>query len=291
VSAIVPVEQRSTAWHAHRALHANASEAATVMDASPWEPDTWYKLWQLKTGRAPRHGAAPFLRRGADMEAGARAAYERFTGNTMQPMVLHKDGWLSASLDGISFHGDVLVEIKCPTGGRESDTWQQALAGTIPVHYHWQLQHQLYVSGVPLAHFWVFDGEQGLLVEAGPQVDDQDRLLKVWREFWWHIEQDTPPALTERDTLVREDAEWIAAAAAYKAAKDALQRAQASMAASRKALIDLACHPRVAGGGVAVTRFWQDGRINYASIPELQEIELDNYRGPKTEQVRVTAED
>ncbi len=96
--------------------------------------------------------------------------------------------------------------------------------------------------------------------------------------------------MTERDTLVREDAEWISAAKAYRAAKEVLHQAQASAAAARKALVDLAHHPRVAGGGVAVTKFWQDGRIDYASIPELKGVELDSYRGPKTQQVRITTE-
>jgi predicted phage-related endonuclease len=68
------LEQGSTAWHQHRALHANASEAAAVMGVSPWEPDTWFKLWQLKTGRVQRPSAAPHVRRGADMEAKSASA-------------------------------------------------------------------------------------------------------------------------------------------------------------------------------------------------------------------------
>ena len=63
MSAVVELAQGSAAWHKHRALHANASEAATVMGVSPWEPDTWYKLWQLKTGRIKQAAAAPHLQR------------------------------------------------------------------------------------------------------------------------------------------------------------------------------------------------------------------------------------
>ncbi len=290
MTSAVRLEQGSNAWHKHRALHANASEAATVMKVSPWEPDTWFKLWQLKTGRMVRTGAAPCLRRGADMEARARAAYEKLTGNIMQPMVLQKDGWLSASLDGISFNGDLILEIKCPPSGEASHTWQQAQAGSIPEHYYWQLQHQLHVSDVPTAHFWVFDGEKGLLIEKLPNVDDQDRLINTWRDFWQYIETDTPPELTDKDILLRDDAEWTSAANAYLAAKEELRRAQESADAARQALIALADHTRVAGAGLTVTRYWQDGRINYAAILELKGVHLDRYRAPRTQQVRITTE-
>ncbi len=38
----------------------------------------------------------------------------------MQPMVLQKNGWLSASLDGISFNGDLILEIECLPIGQDS---------------------------------------------------------------------------------------------------------------------------------------------------------------------------
>jgi hypothetical protein len=37
----------------------------------------------------------------------------------MQPMVLIKDRWLSASLHGISFNGDLILEIECLPIGQE----------------------------------------------------------------------------------------------------------------------------------------------------------------------------
>jgi putative phage-type endonuclease len=288
MSAPVQLEQGSHAWHRHRAVHANASEAATVMGVSPWEPDTWFKLWQLKTGRMVRPGLTPYQRRGAEMEARARAAYERLTGNIMQPMVVSKGGWLSASLDGISFNGDLILEIKCPSGGEASYTWRQAQSGSIPEHYYWQLQHQLHVSAAPVSHFWVFDGDKGLLIERSSNADDQHRLVHTWRDFWMHIETDTPPELSAKDTLTREDTQWAAAARAYKLAKEDLRLAQASAEAARKALIGLTDHPRVTGAGVTVTRYWQDGHVNYAAVPELKGVQLDQYRAPKSQQVKIT---
>ena len=61
--------------------------------------------------------------RGTELEPAARAAYERLTGLTMQPLVM-VDGEYPASLDGLTLAGDRLVEIKCPLKGRESTLWQ-----------------------------------------------------------------------------------------------------------------------------------------------------------------------
>ncbi len=281
-------DQGSQDWHAHRSAHANASEAPVVMDVSPWEPDTWFKLWQAKTGRIGRPATSMAMQHGIDMEGAARTAYEKYTGNIMQPMVMGKNDWLSASLDGISFHGDLLLEIKCPVNGEDSRSWQQARAGEIPLHYYWQIQHQLYVSDACAAHLWMFDGTDGFLAEVLPELDNQQKLLHAWRDFWTYIATDSPPPLTDKDTLTRADDVWATAATAYRSAKDELKRAEVKAEQARTRLIGLASHPKVAGAGVTVTKYWQQGRINYGAIPELKEIDIDRYRSPAIEQIRIT---
>ena len=77
---------------------------------------TPYQLWLLKTGRAePTVNAA--MRNGTALEPLARHAYEVETGNVMQPLVL-QDGLYSASLDGMTLEGDLIVEIKVPYKGQ-----------------------------------------------------------------------------------------------------------------------------------------------------------------------------
>lgn len=48
-------------------------------------------------------------------------------------------------------------------------------------------------------------------------------------------------------------------------------------------LVGLARHAKEHGGGVAVTRLWKRGTINYTRIPELDGIDLQ-YRGPAREE-------
>jgi putative phage-type endonuclease len=100
MSAILKLDQGSTAWFNYRLTMRNASESAAVMGISPWI--TPYQLWLIKTGRLVQE-ANVAMQRGTELEPTARAAYESKTGNVMQPLVL-QDGDYSASLDGMTFN-------------------------------------------------------------------------------------------------------------------------------------------------------------------------------------------
>jgi len=122
---IVELTQGSPEWHAYRYSRRNASESAAVLGLSPWM--TRYQLWLLKTSRSGTkvtHAMQP----GTDMEPLARAAYEARIGFVMQPLVLEA-GDYSASLDGMTLDGDLVLEIKCPLRGTRSDLWLDVEAG------------------------------------------------------------------------------------------------------------------------------------------------------------------
>ena len=208
MSAVLKLVQGSAAWHEHRAHFRNASETAAVMGISPWQ--TPYQLWQVRTGRLTV-ATTPAMAHGTAMEPKARAAYENRTGLVMQPLVL-TEGDYSASLDGITLEGDRIVEIKCPFKGRVSELWKTAQSGTVPEHYRVQIQHQLMVSGAAIADLFVFDGDEGLLVEVGRDEVTLEAIRAAWDGFQQYLDTDTPPPLTDRDTVTRTDAAWKLAA-------------------------------------------------------------------------------
>ena len=49
--------------------------------------------------------------------------------------------------------------------------------------------------------------------------------------------------------------------------------------AAKQKLVALAAHNSESGCGVAVTRFWKAGSVDYKKAPELQAIDLERYRG------------
>ena len=285
MSKIIQLVQGSTEWLDYRLKMRNASETAAMLGVSPWMSP--YQLWLLKTGRTATKTTAA-MQHGTDMEPAARAAYEAQTGNVMQPLVL-QDGAYSASLDGMDLDGGLIVEIKCPYKGQSSVLWNEAMVGEVPAHYELQVQHQLMVSGAALAHLWVFDGTQGLLLPIERHEGAMDRIRTGWDLFQQFVESDTPVPLTDADTVLREDTAWTAAAQAFSEAKRATDAADAALAKARDGLVALAQHPREQGSGVSVTRYWKAGSVDYKKVPALKGVDLGLYRGKAREEVRVTA--
>lgn len=283
---IVQLQQGSPEWLAYRRAKRNASESAAVMGASPWM--TSYQLWLVKTGRQET-AVTQAMQRGTDLEPLARAAYEEQTGLIMQPLVLEA-GDYSASLDGMTLEGDLVLEIKCPMRGTRSDLWQEALQGEVPLHYRIQVQHQLMVSGAQTAHLWVFDGTHGVLATIERDEALMEAIRVAWYEFQPHLDADTPPALSEADTLVRTDHAWQEAARRYVEFKRQADMVAEQLEQARQAMVTLAEHPKESGAGVTVSRYWKQGSVDYKRIPALQGLDLGPYRGKARQEVRLSVE-
>ncbi len=281
---IIQLTQGSPEWLAYRLTMRNASETAAVLGLSPWM--TPYQLWLVKTGRATTK-ATVAMQHGTNLEPAARAAYEAQTGAVMQPLVV-QEGPFSASLDGIDLDGQLIVEIKVPYKGQASALWNAAVVGLVPEHYNLQVQHQLMVSRATQAHLYVFDGTQGLLLPIERDEAAIDRIKAAWDAFQPFLDTDTPPPLTDADTVVREDAAWAEAARVFAEAKQTSELHLEHLEAARLALVALAQHPREQGAGVSVTRFWKTGSVAYAKIPALQGLDLSAYRGKSREEVRIS---
>lgn len=253
---ILRLTQGTQEWHEHRRSHRNASETAAVMGLSPWL--TRYQLWELKTGRRHHEATYPMLR-GIELEPQARRAYEEMTGHILEPVVMVDDQY-SASLDGLSLSGDLVLEVKCPLKGKDSTTWKIAAVGLVERHYELQVQHQLMVSGAAKADFYVFDGKEGIVVEVLPSKDDFQMIREAWEEFWPLIVKNTPPELSDDDTVIRTDEAWALAAQHFLATREAVEIAEAAAEQARQKLASMTAHSSEKGHGVSVCRYWRGSR-------------------------------
>ena len=245
-----------------------------------------YQLWLAKTGRQQTLVTAA-MQRGTDLEPLARRVYEEQTGLVMQPLVLEA-GPYSASLDGMTLDGDLVLEIKCPFKGSGSLLWRDVSAGQVPQHYDIQIQHQLMVSGADMAHLWVFDGERGLLHSLERDEALMDGIQTAWDGFQRYLDGDTPPALSPSDTRMRSDQAWQQAAQAFAQIKAEADVIASRLDAARGVLVALAQHPKEHGCGVAVTRLWKQGNVDYKKVPSLQGVDLTPWRTKSREEVRVS---
>jgi putative phage-type endonuclease len=154
--------QNTPEWLEFRRKKIGASDAPIILEVSPWK--TPYQLWLEKTsGSLPPSTVRQ--KRGLELEELARQVFEKKTGMIMFPkVVLHPSlDWMMASLDGIDIDGQAIVEIKCP-GQTDHDV---AKTGKVPEKYIPQLQHQLAVTGVEIAYYFSFDGNDGVSVSMG----------------------------------------------------------------------------------------------------------------------------
>jgi putative phage-type endonuclease len=279
----VNLPQGSPEWLAYRLTKRNPSESAAVMGLSPWM--TPYQLWLVKTGRH-QTAVTGAMQRGTELEPRARSAYEDQNGLVMQPLVLEA-GAYSASLDGMTLDGDLLLEIKCPMRGCHSALWDDVSKGDVPEHYVVQVQHQLMVSGAQTAHLWVFDGERGLLRIIDRDHNLMERIQTAWEAFQPFLDTDTAPTLSQRDTLLRTDDAWQKAAQEFALLKEEADAIDARLDVARSTLVALTQHPKEHGHGVAVTRYWKQGAVEYKKVPVLRGVDLEPWRGKSREEVRV----
>lgn len=182
------MEQGSPEWHAHRAKHFNASDAAAMLGISEYK--TRAELLREKaTGIVPEvdpHTQARFDR-GHEIEALARTFAEEFLDldidARLAPCVCTEviDGMpLSASLDGV--HGNITWECKTMNATLEDALYIQK---TIPENYRPQLEQGLMLSGAERCLFTASDGTRegtiSLWYESDPDL--RKRILAGWKQF------------------------------------------------------------------------------------------------------------
>ena len=144
---VINVSQRTPEWHAWRAAGVTASEAAVILNRSPYK--TPWRLWAERTGvAAPEDlSSKPCVQRGIQLEDQVRRGFEERHGTILLPLCAESTEHpvLRAHSMDSATTGEP-VELKVPT----DKTYQHVVSeGEQALAYQlaWvQLQHQLYVT-------------------------------------------------------------------------------------------------------------------------------------------------
>ena len=187
--------QGSPAWHAARAKHFCASEAAAALGLSKYTTRDEL-LRQKATGLTEEVSPAKqrLFDAGHQAEALARPIAEGIAGTEFFPVVATREveGMpLLASFDGIDLLDEVIWEHKL----LNDSLVQQVQAGDLEPHYWLQLEHQLLVSGAQRALFTTSDGTpegtHPLWYESKPERRAQ--LIAGWKQFAADLAAWVPP--------------------------------------------------------------------------------------------------
>lgn len=186
---IIRLQQNTRPWHLWRAGGIGSSDAAALMGCHVDPKMNADALLAEKLGQ--RREVTFAMRRGLNEESPARLACFEALGCVLRPACIQHDevDWLRASLDGLDFWGETVLEIKAP----KIEHHEQALGGEVPGCYVAQLQHQLLVTGCDLAIYasWSlarrFGGPESpslALVEVEPDAEYLAQLHEVEERFW-----------------------------------------------------------------------------------------------------------
>lgn len=279
--------QNSDAWKAYRRGKISASKIPIIMGESPYT--TPYELFMEETGLVPPQETQPHMKRGLDIEDEARASFELETGIKMLPaVVVHPDNPLFiASLDGLSADGQCLVEIK----NNNKEFHEASKFGCVPKFHVAQVNWQMYVSGAKHAYYYSYRSGDPFLTEIIRNDTLIAEMVEQANKFLLLLENLTPPPLSDRDYEDRSNDHYLSNLAVQYHGDQILQKFYEERAERTKDEIKRICGERNAKGpNWKLTRFEEKGRVDYGAIPELKNIDLDQYRKPPIAKFRITTE-
>lgn len=178
--------QGSPEWLAHRRTTHNASDAPSMMGASPYVTRAEL-VRQYATGvqREIDERTQAIFDRGHEVEPALRRFAEDLIEDELYPVTGVDDhGYLGASFDGVTFDESIIFEAKQPNAQK----MEAVRAGTIPPQDYWQIVQQFTVCGDAERCIYVVGDGSGentayLDIPRTQIEDDIPRLLAGWQQF------------------------------------------------------------------------------------------------------------
>ena len=262
--------QNTEEWLEFRKHSRGASETPIVMGLSPFT--TIQKFKKIKLGLENQFYSQA-MRDGHTYEDRARELAGEYFDSIFINQVW-KNGEYSASLDGISFGGDVLIEIKT-----SKTTKEDIENGIIPPVYYMQIQQQLFCSYADVGYLVAYDKELDTISVSEPITLDHDFKRKA-DEAWKRFEE------LELDTTIEmnENNEFMKAAEAYYNTKKEVDRLNDELKELKAELELIADGDNASCDYLTLSYQTRRGTIDYKKIVSDNKIEFeeDKYKKPDT---------
>ena len=236
------LEQGSQEWHDLRAkYHRTASRTPIVLGLSPFQKKDNLAR-ELKFGIKPYYNNA--MKRGNELEPYVRELANKYFNDIFEPAVGINADFL-ASLDGINFDADTIIEIKV-----SEHTYNEVKSGRIPEHYKAQMLHQLYVFEAKKAYLVAYSEKNDEIAVSDAVLDDPVwfwDMLTAWQEF-----ENFMSTYELEEEIEHTDTEWEMLACKLKDISDRKKELEAEEAEYKEALLSMANGVKSKGFGVSV---------------------------------------
>lgn len=280
---IVNMEQGSQEWHDLREKHyKTASRTPIVCEVSPHQSREQLAM-QLRGEYEPfRHNA---MRRGNELEDKVRILVEEQLNDVFQPLVGLRNGYL-ASLDGINFNRDTIIEIKV-----SEKTYLDIEKGVIPEVYMYQIQHQMMVfDEADQAYLCAFNPKTEKLIVSKPIKPDGDYANEI-KECWdkFDLEKDE---LKIEELDLSDDEEFTKEIEEYREEKLKELDIKKSLDSKKKSIIKRFTGVKIKGNKVSVFKVEDSETIDYKKLYEenqelFEDIDLDDYKKIKKGSIQI----
>lgn len=256
--------QGSDAWLELRKGYRTASEAAVVLGISPFQKPEDMKL--VKAGLKEVY-YSDAMRLGNELEPLAREKAEAHFGEPFEPQIWTNGKYL-ASLDGISFDGKMIIEIKV-----SKKTFEEVSDGIVPEHYKAQMRQQMYCSGAIAAHLVVLHPETHEIAVSddigNPDIQDFIAGLDAaWDEF-----DAMPIPELKADIDMEGDPVWEMHSDKLKYLMEEKALLDEEIAKAKEALIERANGSNAHGNGVKI--YHTEGRKSVSYAKAIKDLAPD----------------
>lgn len=306
---LINVSQRSPEWRQWRLQGVSASEAAIIMNRSPYKSP--WRLWAEKSGRVLEQSLDnnPLIRFGIEQEPIALQHYEDKHGVLLLPVCAESERYplMRASFDGLS-ESDEPVEVKCPHETTFLDVLLNREQSPTYQLYWCQVQQQLLVSEADRGFLYFYYQGQSVEFVVGRDDTFLTQLTETAMDFWALINTGQEPEKDPSRDLYLPDsdheAQWQQLAASYRqnAAKMDDLKSQLKALDDQQFGIEqqllglMGDYLAAEHSGLRISRFQVQGSIDYKTaladmVPAVTESALAHYRKPPSQRVRITCRD
>jgi putative phage-type endonuclease len=206
---LLNLKQGTDEWHEWRRNHICASDTPIILGISPYK--TSLHLFEEMIGIRKKQSVSSSMMMGHELEPMIRNEFERLTGIIVMPACIESTDfpWMGASLDGLSFDDETIVEIKL----NNEDNHALAKEGKIVNHHMAQVQKQWMVGREKIrkAYYISYNiKRKGFhLVHVLPDESLWNEILRKESEFYELLKQKISPAFTDLDILFKDaSVEW-----------------------------------------------------------------------------------
>ncbi len=220
----------------------------------------------------------------------AQMEYQSETGNFVEEcgfFVHPEHDWLGASPDGL-VGDDIVLEIKAPYGLRNKNPPDFKSLAEQP-HYKSQVMVEMACTGRNVCHFyqWTPNCSQLELVPFDPQWFDENlpKLEAFYKRFL--SELDNPAHLEEKHKEINTQQAKLLLDE-YQSLSDAIDQATERKKEVFDELVRLAKGRNALVWGRKLTQVERKGAVNYKAIPELKDVDLEQYRKASSKHWRLS---